>query len=73
MNNDDLNTLGNLFNKNKAIIIRGTGINTEYYSPSNVDLKQVEKLRNELKIKGDDIVITIIARLYWNKGIREFI
>ncbi len=73
LNSNDLNTLGNLFNKNKAVIIRGTGINTEYYSPSNVDLKQVEKLRNELKIKGDDIVITIIARLYWSKGIREFV
>jgi len=73
LNNDDFNILKNFFDKNKAVLIGGTGVNVEYYSTSNVDLKQVEKLKKELKIKEDDIVITIIARLYWSKGIREFI
>jgi len=73
LNQDDFNDLKHLFDNRKAIIINGTGVDIEHYSSNNVNLKYVENLKENLNIKNNDIVITLIARLCWSKGIKEFV
>lgn len=73
-NEDDYNVLRPLIPKRKPVFfIKGTGVNTDYFSPENVDLKKVSFLKDKFKISSDNIVVTIIARLLWSKGIREFL
>lgn len=71
-NPDDLNALGGLLDKKKAVVIKGTGVDTGFFSPESVDERKVEALTDELGIKDGELVITIVARLLWNKGVGEF-
>lgn len=62
LNNDDKEVFlsHNIINLNKAMLLDSEGINTEYFSP-----------RKEQD--NEEIVFTLIARMLWDKGIREFI
>lgn len=72
-NTDDLCRLRNFLDSdNKALVIKGTGIDTVYFSPEEVDEKQVKHIKDEFGLDGK-LVITMIARLYWSKGVKEFI
>ncbi|HEC92726.1 MAG TPA: glycosyltransferase family 1 protein [Candidatus Atribacteria bacterium] len=72
-NSDDFNDLNGLLDKNKALIMKGTGVDITYFSHKNVDLGRIKAIKDELKIENDKLVITMIARLYWSKGIKEFV
>jgi N,N'-diacetylbacillosaminyl-diphospho-undecaprenol alpha-1,3-N-acetylgalactosaminyltransferase len=72
-NPDDFIELSKLVDLHRTLIIKGTGIDTNYFSSENVDSIKVKSLREELKINSDKIVITLIARLQWSKGIKEFV
>lgn len=72
-NPDDFVQLSNLFDNGKALIIKGTGVDTNYFSLGNVDLKKVKIIKDEIGIDNDKLVITMIARLYWSKGIKELV
>lgn len=72
-NPDDLDQLSNLFDSRKALVIKGTGVNTNYFSPENVDLKGVKIIKDEIGVDNGKLVITMIARLYWSKGIKELV
>ena len=75
-NSDDLGffvTTG-LLTAEKALLIRSGGVNIAEFSMAGVDQKAVPKLRKELKIEGGGpIVMMIVARLIWSKGIKEFV
>lgn len=60
---------------NRSVLIKSSGINIEKFSPQNVDKVRIENLYDELGISRHrpPIIITLIARLIWHKGIREFV
>ena len=52
-----------IINKNKAVLVKGSGVNTDYFHP-NV-CKNIEK--------NNDFVFLFVGRLLWDKGVGEFI
>ena len=59
----------------RGIVIRSEGIDSDRYSVSNVRRDKLEKVRDELGLPEDcgQLVVTMIARLIWDKGVREFV
>ncbi|MEK7376604.1 MAG: glycosyltransferase family 4 protein [Candidatus Margulisiibacteriota bacterium] len=72
LNRDDLSRFSKYFNTNKAVLIKGAGIDAEYFSPTNIDNTDLESLREQLAVKSDSIVFTMISRLLASKGIWEY-
>lgn len=61
-NNDDMKYFieNNLVQKNKSVLIKSSGIDTEYFKPTHVHRENHE------------ITILMIARAIWHKGIKEY-
>ncbi len=74
-NEDDKNFFinENIITKDKSILIRGSGIDTDKFSPKNINEKKVNKIKTSLKLKKENLVITMIARIIKQKGVLEFI
>lgn len=70
---DDVEVLKGLVDPSKIILIKGSGVDTGYFSRDKVDAGQIKALRQELAVTEHEVVITLIARMLWSKGIREFI
>ena len=70
---DDYEALKPLVNPAKVFLISSTGVDIDYFSLNKLDKEKLEALKQELKIKDNHIVITTIARLIWEKGIKEFV
>ena len=77
LNIDDLELFKRykIINKDKAVLIKSEGVNTEKFSPQNINKTGIENLYNELKISQHrpSAIVTLITRLIWHKGIREFV
>ncbi|HWR59427.1 MAG TPA: glycosyltransferase family 4 protein [Thermodesulfovibrionales bacterium] len=73
-NRDDLEFfLGRrLVSARKCRIIRGSGVDLAKYSPMRFTQKDRQTLRSSLGISMDAVVVTLITRLIWDKGIKEF-
>ncbi len=56
----------------KCRVIRGSGVDLEKFSPTRFSQTDRKALRRALGIGDDAVVITLITRLIWDKGIREF-
>ena len=56
----------------KVKIVRGSGVDTKRFSPENVDLDAVKKIKKELCLNGG-LVISMITRLVKYKGIEEYL
>jgi glycosyltransferase involved in cell wall biosynthesis len=56
----------------KAKVILGSGINTNLFSPDNISDDTKDKLKTEFKIQPDEIVVTMISRIIYSKGVIEF-
>ncbi|HLB47968.1 MAG TPA: glycosyltransferase family 4 protein [Anaerolineales bacterium] len=56
----------------KAIVIPGSGVPTDMFSPGRVSSAMRENLRNELDLKPGETVVTMISRVIRAKGIPEF-
>lgn len=72
-NRDDAEDLKNLIDIHKSLVIGGTGVNVKYFSPNNKNKVKVYNLKKELSIRENTIVITLIARLLFHKGIKEVV
>jgi N,N'-diacetylbacillosaminyl-diphospho-undecaprenol alpha-1,3-N-acetylgalactosaminyltransferase len=74
-NNDDLQLLVcmRLVTREKAVLIRGSGVDTDFYHDSSVDRAARDQLRSEFNIQDENIVLTMVARPLGAKGVREFI
>ena len=57
--------------KNKITIIKSVGIDTEAFNLNKISKIEVDKLRNDLGLK-DKIVVLMVARAIWHKGVREY-
>ena len=56
----------------KAILIRSSGVNLEEFAPADVSSEMRAALRRSLGIDESGPVVTMIARLIGDKGVREF-
>jgi len=74
-NGDDLELFNSLriIPREKSLLVRGSGINLNDFSPELVDANEIVQLRAELNLSPDTIVITMIGRVIWPKGVGEFI
>ncbi len=72
-NKDDLAELSGLFDVRKAVLLNGTGVDVDYFSCESVNMDHVERLKVELGVSEGTKIVTLIARLLWSKGIREFV
>lgn len=59
--------------ENKARLVRSSGVDSQFFSPERVDYKQSGMLKKELGIEDGKIVVLMIARAIWHKGIAEYI
>jgi N,N'-diacetylbacillosaminyl-diphospho-undecaprenol alpha-1,3-N-acetylgalactosaminyltransferase len=75
-NGDDLRffvTMG-LLEESKAVLIRSSGVDITEFSAMAVDPRVLPRLRQELSVDGTrPLVVMIVARLIWSKGVREFV
>jgi len=71
MNKTDMNVMGK-FLSTKKIVIPGHGIDEIFYSKKSADKEKVKKVKKEILLKKNELVITTIGRLIEHKGIYEF-
>jgi N,N'-diacetylbacillosaminyl-diphospho-undecaprenol alpha-1,3-N-acetylgalactosaminyltransferase len=72
-NPDDAEALRGLVSQRKTALIRGSGVDTSYFCPGQEDAAQSRQLRARLGLREGAMVVTMIARLLWHKGVREFV
>ncbi|MBU0761457.1 MAG: glycosyltransferase family 4 protein [Candidatus Altiarchaeota archaeon] len=71
-NTDDIKEFGRyITDKDKITLIKGSGIDTEYYKKDKVPDRVLKKVREELRIKKEEVVILFVGRFLWSKGLRE--
>lgn len=58
--------------KRRTAFIRGSGVDLEKYSPSRFTTEDRSRIRRGLNISDDAVVVLMVARLIWDKGIRQF-
>lgn len=56
----------------KTVLIKGSGVELERYNPRRFDLEHRNRLRNDLGIDSDALVVSCISRLIRDKGVGEF-
>ena len=57
----------------KAVLIRSSGVDTREFSPDRCDWEAAGAIRASLDAGPGTVVVTMIARALWNKGVGEFI
>ncbi len=77
LNQDDLELFERykIIDHHKGSVIKSEGVNTEKFSSQNIDKTRIEKIYDELEIsrRHSRVIITLIARIIWHKGIKEFV
>lgn len=75
MNSDDVEYLVHkkILPKDKAILIKSAGIDVDDFSPVKVNRQIIDKLKLELGLKSDQVVVLMISRLLIHKGIIEYL
>ena len=56
---------------NKITIIKSVGIDTNEYAPDNIRKEEIDTLKRDLGVE-DKIIVLMVARAIWHKGVREF-
>jgi glycosyltransferase involved in cell wall biosynthesis len=65
-----------IVNGHKGMVMNGgTGVDTEKFSSVGINPDKVQALYQELGINGNQpgIIVTLISRILWDKGIAEFV
>jgi len=57
----------------KSLLVYSSGVNTDDFSPKNINEDEIKTLRQELNIADDTVVITMVCRVDWLKGVGEFL
>jgi glycosyltransferase involved in cell wall biosynthesis len=58
--------------KQKTKVILGSGVATDIFDPALFSEMELEKIRDELGIRLDEIVVTMISRVIRSKGVLDF-
>jgi glycosyltransferase involved in cell wall biosynthesis len=73
LNEADPRVLGVETDPRVRVIAGGEGVDERYFSPGSVGETQLAALRRGLGIEPDSAVVTMVARLIADKGVREFV
>lgn len=73
-NQDDLELYvkEGLLPNSKAVLIKGSGVDVDYFSPSQVKNQTILEYKKNLGINENGIVVLMVARIIAHKGVREF-
>lgn len=73
-NEDDRNYFKSygLIRGRKSLCIRGSGVDTERFHPDAVTREEVLEFRRSVGVEPDQILVTMTARLLYDKGIMDF-
>jgi glycosyltransferase involved in cell wall biosynthesis len=63
----------NIVKKDKTALIKSSGININEFSPSNIDKKKQDELKEKIVYGENKITIILICRMLWQKGVGEFV
>jgi glycosyltransferase involved in cell wall biosynthesis len=58
--------------QSKSAIVLGSGVRTDVFNPALMCLEDQERLRSELGIGNEDVVVMMISRVIRSKGVLEF-
>ena len=61
-----------LLNKQKTLLTYNY-IDSDIYKPKKLKAQKFRKLRKEFNIKDNNIVIILVGRMIWSKGIKEYV
>jgi glycosyltransferase involved in cell wall biosynthesis len=56
----------------KTAVISGSGVRTDLLNPARISRNERERVRAELSIPSDALLITMVSRLIRSKGVMEF-
>lgn len=56
----------------RARLIRSSGVDTQVFRPDAVDKKTLAGLRKDLRIEPGQLVVLMVARAIWHKGLAEY-
>ncbi len=56
----------------KARIILGSGVSTQRFTPERIAARDRERVRCDLGLRPQDVVVTMISRIIRSKGVLEF-
>ena len=62
-----------IIEEEKTEVIKGSGVNTEKFSLKNIDEEVREKIKKEIDYNKEKIFVTLISRMLWQKGVKEFV
>lgn len=51
----------------------GSGVDLDSFHPGAVGEESLGSLRTELKITDDELVVVLVGRMLWEKGVREYV
>lgn len=58
--------------ESKSTVIPGSGVPTDLFDPSRITPVEKRRLREELGIQPDELVVTLVSRVIRTKGVLEF-
>lgn len=61
-----------IVSKDKSAVILGSGVSTKMYSPARVSESERDKVKRELGVQSNAIVVCMIGRLLRSKGVLEY-
>lgn len=59
--------------KNKSAVIPGSGVRTALFNPARISQYERERVRAELDIPSNALLVTMVSRLIRSKGVMEFV
>lgn len=73
-NNDDMQLYinKNIIKSSKAILIKGSGIDTQKFERKQIPNTTIAQYKEQLGIRNEDIVVLMIARAIVHKGVYEY-
>jgi glycosyltransferase involved in cell wall biosynthesis len=75
LNPDDLEFFvsSGMIRRDKTALIRSSGVNLREYDATAVSAETLAALRQEFGIDTSTLVVAMVARAYWSKGVHEFV
>ncbi|MEO5360121.1 MAG: glycosyltransferase family 4 protein [Nitrospirota bacterium] len=72
LNYDDQIIMNKMITKEKLMVINGCGVDVNYLSNDNLNISLANELKTQYAITDKTVVVIMIARLLYHKGIREY-
>lgn len=63
----------NIVREEKSALVKSSGVDTKEFSLQNIRREAQEKISKEINYNKDKIVISLISRMLWQKGVGEFV